>query len=67
MQAAGAPLPLTILGKVDKVNRAHYKTTIERLLENPPVEFIGKDGGRLSAMRWHGSLRSIGPSRSAAC
>jgi glycosyltransferase involved in cell wall biosynthesis len=37
-------LPLTIAAKVDKADRAYYKTKIKPLLKDPNVEFIGEIG-----------------------
>src|SRR5262249_35878985 len=42
--ARRAGLPLTIAAKVDKVDRAYYKTKIKPLLKNPRIEFIGEIG-----------------------
>jgi glycosyltransferase involved in cell wall biosynthesis len=37
-------LPLTIAAKVDKVDRAYYKTRIKPLLKDPLTDFIGEIG-----------------------
>jgi glycosyltransferase involved in cell wall biosynthesis len=37
-------LPLTIAAKVDKVDRAYYKTRIKPLLKDPRIEFVGEIG-----------------------
>jgi glycosyltransferase involved in cell wall biosynthesis len=39
-----AGIPLTIAAKVDKVDRAYYKTRIKPLLKDPLVEFVGEIG-----------------------
>jgi glycosyltransferase involved in cell wall biosynthesis len=39
-----AGLPLTIAAKVDKADRAYYKTKIKPLLKDPRIEFIGEIG-----------------------
>jgi glycosyltransferase involved in cell wall biosynthesis len=39
-------LQLLIAAKVDHVDRAYYKTTIEPLLRHPRIEFIGEIGER---------------------
>jgi glycosyltransferase involved in cell wall biosynthesis len=44
--ARRAGLPLTIAAKVDKVDRAYYKTKIKPLLKDPQIEFIGEIGER---------------------
>src|SRR6202043_2779653 len=42
--ARRAGLPLTIAAKVDKADRAYYKTKIKPLLKDPLIEFIGEIG-----------------------
>jgi glycosyltransferase involved in cell wall biosynthesis len=42
--AAQAGMPLKIAAKVDKVDREYYRTTIEPLLSQGHVEFIGEIG-----------------------
>jgi glycosyltransferase involved in cell wall biosynthesis len=42
--ARRAGLPLTIAAKVDKADRAYYKTKIKPLLKDPRIEFIGEIG-----------------------
>jgi glycosyltransferase involved in cell wall biosynthesis len=42
--ARRAGLPLTIAAKVDKVDRAYYKTNIKPLLKDPRIEYIGEIG-----------------------
>jgi glycosyltransferase involved in cell wall biosynthesis len=42
--ACRSGMPLTIAAKVDKVDRAYYKTRIRPLLKDPLVEFIGEIG-----------------------
>ena len=42
--ARRAGLPLTIAAKVDKADRAYYKTRIKPLLRDPLVEFVGEIG-----------------------
>jgi glycosyltransferase involved in cell wall biosynthesis len=42
--AQGAGLPLTIAAKVDKVDRAYYKTRLKPLLKDPRIDFIGEIG-----------------------
>jgi glycosyltransferase involved in cell wall biosynthesis len=42
--ARRAGVPLTIAAKVDKVDIEYYKTTIEPLLNDPLIEFIGEIG-----------------------
>jgi glycosyltransferase involved in cell wall biosynthesis len=42
--AAKAGMPLKIAAKVDKVDIAYYKTTIEPLLSQGDVEFVGEIG-----------------------
>jgi glycosyltransferase involved in cell wall biosynthesis len=42
--ARRAGLPLAIAAKVDKVDRAYYKTRIRPLLRDPLIEFIGEIG-----------------------
>jgi glycosyltransferase involved in cell wall biosynthesis len=44
--ARRAGLPLKIAAKVDKVDRAYYKTKIKPLLKDPRIEFIGEVGDR---------------------
>jgi glycosyltransferase involved in cell wall biosynthesis len=44
--ARRAGLPLTMAAKVDKVDRAYYKTKIKPLLKDPRIEFIGEIGDR---------------------
>jgi glycosyltransferase involved in cell wall biosynthesis len=44
--ALRAGLPLTMAAKVDKVDRAYYKTKIKPLLKDPRIEFIGEIGDR---------------------
>ena len=39
-----AGLPLMIAAKVDKADRAYYKTKIKPLLKDPRIEFIGEIG-----------------------
>ena len=39
-----AGLPLTIAAKVDKVDRAYYKTKIKPLLKDPRIDFVGEIG-----------------------
>jgi glycosyltransferase involved in cell wall biosynthesis len=42
--ARRAGLPLKIAAKVDKVDRAYYKTNIKPLLKDPRIEYIGEIG-----------------------
>jgi glycosyltransferase involved in cell wall biosynthesis len=44
--AQRADVPLRIAAKVDKVDRAYYKTRIEPLIKNPRVQFIGEISDR---------------------
>jgi glycosyltransferase involved in cell wall biosynthesis len=42
--ARRAGLPLTIVAKVDSVDRSYYKSRIKPLLKDPMIEFIGEIG-----------------------
>ena len=56
-----AGLPLVIAAKVDHVDRAYYKATIEPLLRHPRIEFIGEIGERDKGTLLGGALALLFP------